>query len=191
MVWETSDADAIRVSGGFPKFGPTPSSPPLDTDLKGRRSPQAEELVRTRLATMERPLSLFVVLAALAACQHGSSDASGLDPTPCTRQVAFDAGSSTLSQQSKQSIDLNYGSRTYCAQDFGTGKSFDVIVIRADGSELSRARAEAVRDHLVSIGFPPQAMQLVADSSATSGVTIEFWPHALWRMRRNAFDRPG
>jgi hypothetical protein len=140
---------------------------------------------------MERPLSLLVVLATLAACQGRSSDASGLDSTPCTRRVLFETNSDALSQPSKQSIDRNYGSRTYCAQDFGTGKNFDVIVIRADGSALSRARAAAVRDHLISIGFPAQAMQLVADGSATSGVTIEFWPHALWQMRRNAFDRPG
>lgn len=73
----------------------------------------------------------------------------------------------------------------------GIGKCFDIVVIRANTLELSRARAQAVRDYLISIGFAAQNIQLSSDRSAKSDVAIEFWSHGLWRMRRNAFDRPG
>ncbi len=140
---------------------------------------------------MGRLLATLVVLPTLAACHGESSDTAALDQTPCTRQIVFEASSTTLSAPSKLSIDHIYGNRTCCAEKFGAGKSFDVVVLRTNESELSRTRAEMVRDYLGSIGLPPQAMQLVANRGAKSGVTIEFWPHALWQMRRNAFDRPG
>jgi hypothetical protein len=140
---------------------------------------------------MRRVLCLLAVQATLAACQAGASGALELDPTPCTRQVVFDGDDSTLSAQSKQSIDRTYGGQSYCARNLGVGKSFDIVVIRANTLELSRARAQAVRDYLISIGVAAQNIQLSSDRSAKSDVAIEFWSHGLWRMRRNAFDRPG
>ena len=140
---------------------------------------------------MARLLSLLAVAATLAACQSRASGASGFDPTPCTQQVAFEANDSALSAEARQSIDRTYGSGSYCAQAFGVGKSFDLIVLRTNASAASRTRAEAVRDYLVALGFPAASLQLVSDGGARPGVTIEFWPHALWRMRRTAFDLPG
>ena len=117
---------------------------------------------------MKRYLILALLLLA-------TPDVLAATPPSCLFAGFFDVDSAVLSEKFEHALHEVYAKGSYCAENFGETKdsAFRGIVIQGnagasdalDRMTLSRARAEAIRDYLVSLGLPRRAMKLVANGA--------------------------